>query len=174
MPLWKDRRWGVWRFAEGQPEAGFPYVTEDRVLVDDRAGGSYFWITYLPKKLGGGTFYLTGLADDAGKLFIGKGTYRLRVPVDTPAEDFWSVIVYSMKTKGFIKDARRVGLASTQLDEMARNDDGSVDVYFAPTPSRGWKATGSLPARTSSSSSGSTGRPRAGSRAAGSCLTLTK
>ncbi|MCP4387343.1 MAG: DUF1254 domain-containing protein, partial [Gammaproteobacteria bacterium] len=47
LPLWKGKsHWQIWDFAEGQAEAGFPYETEDSVLVDDRAGGSYFWITY--------------------------------------------------------------------------------------------------------------------------------
>jgi hypothetical protein len=132
VPLWKDRQWGVWRFAEGQPEAGFPYETDDRVLIDDRAGGSYFWITYLPKNLGGGTFYLTGLRDSDGNMLKGSNTYKLNVPADTPAKNFWSVIVYSMKTKGFIEDVPVVGLASTGLDGMKQNDDGSVDVFFAP------------------------------------------
>ena len=103
MSYWNDRKWQVWKFAEGQPEAGFPYVTEDRVLVDERAGGSYFWITYLPKSLGGGSFYLTGLRDSDGELMNGTDTYKLNVPADTPAKDFWSVIVYSMKTKGFVE-----------------------------------------------------------------------
>jgi hypothetical protein len=131
-PWWPDRQWQVWKFAEGQPEAGFPYVTDDRVLVDERAGGSYFWITYLPKSLGGGTFYLTGLRDSDGEFFNGSDTYRLRVPADTPADDFWSVIVYSMRTKGFVEGVETVGLSSQVLDRMQRNEDGSVDVYFAP------------------------------------------
>lgn len=36
-------------------------------LLDERAGGARFWITYLPKSLGGGTFYLTGLHTKDGK-----------------------------------------------------------------------------------------------------------
>ncbi|MEZ5584365.1 MAG: DUF1254 domain-containing protein [Candidatus Competibacteraceae bacterium] len=83
IPWWEDRQWQVWQFAEGQPEAGFPYVTEDRVFIDERAGGSYFWITYLPKVLGGGTFYLTGLRDKGGELMNGEDTYKLTVPADT-------------------------------------------------------------------------------------------
>ncbi len=139
VPFWEGRQWGVWRFADGQPEAGFPYETDDRLLVDDRAGGSYFWITYLPKRLGGGTFYLTGIRDSEGNLFNGEDTYRLTVPADTPAKDFWSVIVYSMKTKGFIADAARVGLATPNVDDMKVNADGSVDIYFAPKPPRGFE-----------------------------------
>ena len=139
-PYWENRQWQVWKFAEGQPEAGFPYVTDDRVLIDERAGGSYFWITYLPKQLGGGTFYLTGLRDAGGELMNGTDTYRLRVPQDTPAKDFWSVIVYSMRTKGFVEDAERVGLSAKDVGSLQTNDDGSVDIYFAPEPPDGLKS----------------------------------
>lgn len=146
VPLWEDKQWGIWAFAEGQPQAGFPYVTEDMVLIDDRAGGSYSWITYLPKKLGGGTFYLTGLTDSDGEMLNGEDTYKLTVPADTPAEDFWSVIVYSMKTKGFVKGNERVGLATPSLPDMQVNDNGAADVYFAPTAPDGlesnWIPTG--------------------------------
>ncbi|MFC1833745.1 DUF1254 domain-containing protein [Thermodesulfobacteriota bacterium] len=145
-PYWQGRRWQVWKFAEGQPEKGFPYVTENRVLIDERAGGAYFWITYLPKRLGGGSFYLTGLRDKDGKLFEGASTYRLRVPKDTPAKDFWSAIVYSMKTKGFIDGVDRVGLSSKDKKTMKLNEDGSVDIYFAPKAPKGmesnWIPTG--------------------------------
>ncbi len=32
-------------------------------------------------------------------MYDGKSTYKLNVPKDTPAKDFWSVIVYTMETK---------------------------------------------------------------------------
>ena len=146
LPWWKDRKWYMWNFAEGQAEAGFPYVTDDMTLIDQRAGGSYFWITYLPKNLGGGTFYLTGLKDSEGDLLDGKSTYKLRVPKDTPAKDFWSAIVYSMKTKGFVEGVDRVGISSRDKDTLKINDDGSVDLYFAPEAPNGlesnWIPTG--------------------------------
>jgi len=143
VPLWVDRdgnlksQWLVWDFAPGQAEAGFPYETTESILVDDRAGGSYFWITYLPKYLGGGTFYLTGLRDSDGNLLDATSTYRLNVPEDTPAKDFWSVIVYSMETKGFVKNAERVGLSSRDSDTMQVNEDGSYDIYFGPKAPKG-------------------------------------
>jgi len=171
VPYWENKQWQVWKFAEGQPEAGFPYVTEDRVLIDERAGGSYFWITYLPKVLGGGTFYLTGLRDANGELMNGVDTYKLNIPADTPAKDFWSVIVYSMKTKGFIEDVETVGLSSQAIDTMKKNDDGSVDVYFAPTPPRDGHQTGFPPLRTSSCSSACMGRINLCSRSPGPSMT---
>ena len=141
VPLWKGKsHWQVWNFAEGQPEAGFPYETENEILVDDRAGGSYFWITYLPKYLGGGTFYLTGIRDDEGDLLNGTDTYTLNVPADTPAKDFWSVIVYSMQTKGFVNGASRVGLSSRDADFMVPNEDGSYDIYFSAVAPEGFES----------------------------------
>jgi hypothetical protein len=150
-PLWKDEngdpktQWMFWLFAPGQAEAGFPHETETEVLVDDRAA-KYFYVTYLPKYLGGGTFYLTGLFDSDGNKLDGRSTYKLNVPKDTPAKDFWSVIVYSMETKNFVRDVSRVGLSSRNADTMQANEDGSYDVYFAPEAPEGkesnWIPTG--------------------------------
>lgn len=68
------------------------------------------------------------------------------MPLDTPAKDFWSVIVYSMKTKGFVEGADRVGLSSVHLDKMVKNNDGTVDVFFGPAAPQGmesnWIPTG--------------------------------
>ncbi len=148
IPLWPGKsQWQVWNFAPGQPQAGFPYETDEAVLVDERAGGSYFWITFLPRYLGGGTFYLTGIRDQDEHLFDGKSTYRLNVPQDTPARAFWSVIVYSMESKGFVRDAPIVGLSSRNNREtMKAQPDGSIDIYFAPEAPPGqeqnWIPTG--------------------------------
>lgn len=142
---WDDRQWGVFNLSQEQAKLGFPFANTDRLLIDERAQ-FYFYATYLPKILGGGSFYLVGLKDKNGKLMNGTDTYKLNVPADTPAKDFWSVIPYSMKTKGFIEDAEVVGLASTGLDKMKKNDDGSVDVFFAPNAPKGmesnWIPTG--------------------------------
>ncbi len=150
-PLWKDEngkpktQWLFWLFAPGQPEAGFTHETETEVLVDDRAA-KYFYVTYLPRYLGGGTFYLTGLFDSNGEMYDGKSTYKLNVPKDTPAKDFWSVIVYSMETKNFVSGTERVGLSSRNADSMQANEDGSYDVYFSPEAPEGkesnWIPTG--------------------------------
>ena len=134
--LWDDRQHGTFNFPLEQAKKGLPFINDTGLMIDKRAY-MYFYVTYLPKTLGGGTYYISGLRDSEGELLNGEDSYRLNVPADTPAEDFWSVIVYSMETKGFIKDAERVGLASTNIDSMVKNDDGSVDVYFAPEAPEG-------------------------------------
>ncbi|MEW6996290.1 DUF1214 domain-containing protein [Colwelliaceae bacterium BS250] len=148
--LWRDKngkplsQWSFWNFGP-QAQLGFPFIDENEVLVDKRAA-SYFYVTYLPKKLGGATFYLTGLRDSKGEMLDGNATYKLNVPADTPAEDFWSAIVYSMETKNFVKNVDRVGLSSRNADEMIENSDGSFDLYFGPKAPKGkeanWVPTG--------------------------------
>ena len=115
------------------------------MLVDDRAA-KYFYVTYLPRYLCGGTFYLTGLFDSNGDMYDGTSTYKLNVPKDTPVKDFWSVIVYSMETKNFVRNVPRVGLSSRNADTMQVNEDGSYDIYFASKAPKGkesnWIPTG--------------------------------
>lgn len=143
--IWDDREWGAFAINPEQAKLGFPFVDDEQVLIDERAG-QYFYLTYLPKNLGGGTFYLGTVRDGEGEMLTGTDTYKLNIPADTPAEDFWSVIVYSLRTKGFFVGAERVGLATPNLPDMQVNDDGSADVYFAPAAPEGlesnWIPTG--------------------------------
>ena len=61
------------------------------------------------------------------------------------AKNFWSAIVYSMKTKGFITNTKPVGLSS-QDKNLKANADGTKDIYFGPKAPKGmesnWVQTG--------------------------------
>jgi hypothetical protein len=137
--------WSTFDLSIEQAKAGWPFVTEDRMLIDARAN-LYHYATFMPKVLGGGSFYLTNIYDSEGRLFDGKSTYRMNVPADTPAGDFWSAIAYSFATHGFIEGSNRVGISSLDKDSLQINDDGSVDLYFAPRAPEGhesnWIPTG--------------------------------
>ena len=45
-----------------------------------------------------------------------------------------------METKGFIRDAERVGLATPNTKDMIMNEDGSCDIYFGPQAPEGKEA----------------------------------
>lgn len=138
-------QWSTFNLSIEQAQAGWPFVTEDRMLIDERAN-LYHYATFMPKVLGGGSFYLTNIYDGDGNLFDGDSTYRMHVPADTPAGDFWSAIAYSFATHGFIEGAERVGISSLDTESLQANDDGSVDLYFAPSAPEGqasnWIPTG--------------------------------
>jgi hypothetical protein len=134
-PLWvkdgeKLSEWSFWNFGP-QAEMGFPFEDGEEILIDKRAA-TFFYVTFLPSKLGGATFYLTGLRDSDGNMLNGKDTYKLNVPADVPAKDFWSAIVYNMETKNFNRGVDRVGASTKDVEKMVKNADGSVDVYYAP------------------------------------------
>jgi hypothetical protein len=119
-------------------------MVDGKLLVDERAT-AYFLGTWLPKKLAASAYPQT-FRDSSGALLKGDQTYRLHVPADTPARDFWSAIAYSMKTKSMIAGATTVGLSSYDKSAMSMNADGSVDLYFAPQAPEGlesnWIPTG--------------------------------
>jgi hypothetical protein len=134
-----NSQWQAFNVPIDQAKIGFPFEKDGVPLIDLRAK-SYFYLTYYPAKLGASSFYITALRDAEGELMNGEDTYRLNVSKDTPARDFWSAIVYSLKSKGFIEDAERVGLSSRGIDHMIKNDDGSIDLYFAPAAPEGFEA----------------------------------
>jgi hypothetical protein len=127
---WPDRQW---QWPRQPSEEGFVFDEGDYLLLDER-GSLFNWATFIPRNLGRASAYLASMRDSDGALLSGDGQYRLRVPADVPARDFWSVIAYSMDTKAFIyNDLGRVGLSSYDAETMSVNGDGSVDIYFGET-----------------------------------------
>jgi hypothetical protein len=140
--LWPDRQWTQVRLT---PAKNTDFMIDGKLLVDERAT-IFFVGTWVPKKLAASAYPMV-FRDKSGALLKGDKTYRLRVPADTPARDFWSAIVYSMKTKSMIPNAQRiVGLSSYDKSKMQLNGEGSVDLYFAPKAPAGkdanWIPTG--------------------------------
>jgi hypothetical protein len=106
VPYWSGNQRQTVNISQEQMEQGFPLETADELLLDKRAGGAYFWATFFPKHFGKASFYLMGLRDRSGAMLNGQSLYRLQVPEDVPASQFWSATVYSMKTKAFERGSR--------------------------------------------------------------------
>ena len=58
------------------------------------------------------------------------------MPPNVPVKDFWSVVVYDPQTRSMLQTDQRFPSLSSEKDLM-KNADGSVDVYFGPTPPAG-------------------------------------
>ena len=123
---------GHWLVGNTTPHQGATYLVDGRLLVDERAGGYSYWSRFAPKKPGRSPCCLYVLRDSAGQLLKGNGLYRLRVPGQVPARDFWSVTVYGKESKAYIaNDLDRVALSSHDRG-LRRKADGAVDLYFGP------------------------------------------
>jgi len=111
------------------------FTTPNSYPVDDR-GLAYSYIFVGIKNLGAGQFYLYSIKDKDGESFDGGKTYRLTVPPNPPAEQYWSATAYDRELHTLIKNVDRAS-RSSQIPEMQKNSDGSMDVYFGPQAPQG-------------------------------------
>ncbi len=107
----------------------------ERYPVDAR-GLTYSYAYIGLKRLGAGQFYLISIKDKDGNALEGGKTYRLTVPANAPVEQYWSVTAYDRETHALIRNMPRAS-RSSQIAEMQKNADGSVDVYFGPVAPKG-------------------------------------
>ena len=136
-PRWPDSSWAL-PAAPAAPETAFSFERPNYLDVDARGLG-FFSFYAPPKKLGAATFYVGTFKDAKGDLLRGEESYRLHVPPNVPARQFWELTLYDRETCGFIRDMPRAGLGSFDQN-MRRNADGSVDIYIGPRPSAGKEA----------------------------------
>jgi hypothetical protein len=103
--------------------------------VDSR-GLAYSYAFIGIKRLGAGQFYSISIRDKDGDPFDGARTYRLNVPSSVPVEQYWSVTAYDRETHALIKNMPRAS-RSSQIPELQKNADGSIDIYFGPSAPAG-------------------------------------
>jgi hypothetical protein len=134
---WPDRHWNFAMVPDAQ--RGFSFVSKDAVEIDKRAA-AWFFFTFYPKELTerAGTVYLAPIADSNGRPLEAGKTYKLSVPKDVPAKEFWSLTMYDRRTWAFVNNPLdRAGLGSFNKDTMKVNADGSVDLYVGPNAPAG-------------------------------------
>jgi hypothetical protein len=134
---WPNRKWDI----PAPPiasETGFKWEAADYFDVDARGIG-FFSFYAPPVKRGDSTLFLDAFLDARGQPLRGENTYRLHVPADVPAKQFWSFTIYDRESSSFIRKSGRVGLGSYD-EQMQRNPDGSVDIYAGPKPPKGREA----------------------------------
>jgi hypothetical protein len=69
--------------------------------------------------------------DSDGNPLTGCKNYKLHLPADIPAGDFWSVIVYDMQTRLIISAGQLWPSVFSTDSKLDVNADSSVDVYFS-------------------------------------------
>ena len=119
------------------------------------------------KMVGVGSQYAYACTDRNGDYLDGGRTYKLRIPADVPARNFWSVVVYDPQTRSELQTGQTFPSENNRRDRLTQNPDGSIDLHFGPVrpASEDASRTGSrpCPARAGSSSCGSTVRSSRGS-----------
>ena len=86
---------------------------------------------------GFGQRYMGVYQDEDGGWLVGGKNYRLRVPANPPAKQFWSVTVYDEKNRQMlVNETRRMDISSRN-PAVVKNADGSTDVYVGPNAPKG-------------------------------------
>ena len=129
-PFWPGSRWGLPAWPEVVQGQSTNYANEDSYPVDLR-GLAYSYAYVSIKHLGAAQYYLMAIKDRNGWAFEGSRTYRLRVPANPPTKQYWSATVYDRATHALIRGMRRAS-RSSQIRDLQKNEDGSVDLFFAP------------------------------------------
>ena len=88
-----------------------------------------------------GSQYAYTASDADGNYLDGSSTYKLTIPANAPAKDFWSFVVYDPQTRSMLqsKEQPYPSKNSKRNQDMLVNDDGSVDLYFGPKAPEGKK-----------------------------------
>jgi len=84
------------------------------------------------KIVGEGSIYPWTAVDADNNPLDGGKNYKLRLPPNVPAKDFWSVIVYSAQTRSMVQTDQQFPSLSSQSKSLQKNADGSIDLYFGP------------------------------------------
>ena len=124
-----------------------------RWLIDDGAGGRnldartmffYFATVNTPamamKMVGAGSQYAGAYADADGEPLHGDKTYKLTIPANVPAKDFWSVVIYDPQTRSELQTGQPFPSKNNKRNKLVANADGSVDLWFGPKAPAGKEA----------------------------------
>jgi hypothetical protein len=146
----RDPRVAIYKGSQWQ---GFSAASDYRWLDADGVSGrnldarTKFYYGYtvntpamMAKLVGKGSQYAVTFADTAGKPFDGARNYRLHVPANVPAKDFWSVVLYDPQTRSELQTSQPFPSKNNKRDKLIVNGDGSVDLYFGPKAPEGKEA----------------------------------
>jgi hypothetical protein len=92
------------------------------------------------KMVGVGSQYVFTARDSKGTYLDGAKNYKMNVPANAPAKDFWSVVVYDPQTRSELQTSQPFPSRNNKRDQLITNADGSVDLYFGPKAPAGKEA----------------------------------
>jgi hypothetical protein len=88
---------------------------------------------------GKGALYMIGFTDSDSTPLSGGSHYRLSLPANIPAANFWSVTLYEAENASGLANGQPFPSLGSR-DNPAQNADGSTDLYLGPKRPTGNKA----------------------------------
>jgi hypothetical protein len=132
---WKGTNWGWALILNADQETKYYSQIDER--LNWFFGATYMASAMAHKKPGPGSQYIQTFKDADDRWLDGSQTYRLRIPANPPAKQFWSLTVYDNQSRSMLQNPPNDASLSS-YDKLRKNDDGSVDVYFGPKAPEGY------------------------------------
>jgi hypothetical protein len=88
---------------------------------------------------GQGSDYGIAFIDAEKQPFDGSKTYRLHLPPNPPANDFWAMTLYDSQTRAPFASNQPLPSVGSQTEGIKANNDGSYDIYFGPKAPNGFE-----------------------------------
>jgi hypothetical protein len=154
LRIYPDRRWinpmadatpanlsGVFNFGWTRKSGGYLDLDAQIWFFTDYYSISPGMISQTP---GVGAKYMIGFTDSEGDPLSGASNYRLNLPANIPAGNFWSVTLYEAENASGLANGQPFPSLGSR-DKPAQNADGSTDLYLGPKAPEGkaanWLAT---------------------------------
>ncbi len=90
-------------------------------------------------KAGAGSDYAIAFVDSKKQPLDGSKTYKLNIPADPPAKDFWALTLYDNQTRSQLQTSQLFPTLGSQDEGIRKNDDGSIDIYFGVKAPKGYE-----------------------------------
>ncbi|MEO8303168.1 MAG: DUF1254 domain-containing protein [Betaproteobacteria bacterium] len=87
--------------------------------------------------VGIGSQYVFAATDSKGMALDGAKTYKIQLPPNIPAKDFWSFVAYDSQTRSMLQTDQPFPSIGTDSKGIVFNAGGSADVWFGPTAPKG-------------------------------------
>lgn len=129
----------VWTnpFIEGR----YDFLLNGERLLDSRIYMHFYATGITPamavKNVGKGSQYAIAYLDKDGNALDGSKTYKIHLPKDVPAKDFWSFTLYDNQSRAMLQTDQRFPGIDNNKKGLKQNDDGSFDIYFGPKAPEG-------------------------------------
>ena len=125
------------------PGGSYDFMVNGAIFHDARIDMHFYATGITPamaaRNVGVGSQYLIAYLDQDGDALDGSKTYKVHLPPNVPAKDFWSFTRYDNQTRSRLQTDQRFPCVDS-LHDVKANADGSYDVYIGPKAPEGMES----------------------------------